>query len=430
MVRLEEINGKNVWEVLKLKVSEEQKAFVAPNDISIIEAYIAVSHHGKAFPFGIYDGEVPVGFCMIGFGTDDEWEDAPAVARDSYNLWRLMIDERYQGRGYGKAAMALILDFIRSGPCGPADICWLSYEPENQRAKALYASFGFRETGEFDGDEAIAVLKLQPDRILEDLPERFASCSAEILKDKLTGVYLHGSAVMGCWQPKKSDLDFLVVVHEPLTDAEKREYMDMVLELDTVGPAKGIEMSIVTKDVCDPFVYPTPFILHWSRMHTAWYRRDAEEYIRKMNGTDQDLAAHITVIRDRGTCLYGLPVHEVFGPVPEKDYLDAIVYDVADAAEDMTNHPMYLILNLARVLGYLTEHKVFSKKEGGLWGLENLPEEFHPLIRSALDEYANGTEVDYDPVLAGKYAAEMLRRIADGQKNTGEKLPGEDPVIP
>ena len=114
----------------------------------------------------------------------------------------------------------------------------------------------------------------------------------------------------------------------------------------------------------------------------------------------------------------------------KSDYLDAIVNDVADAAEDMTNHPMYLILNLARVLGYLTEHKVFSKKEGGLWGLENLPEEFHPLIRSALDEYANGTEVDYDPVLAGRYAAEMLRRIADGQKNTGEKLPGEDPVIP
>ena len=230
MVRLEEINGKNVWEVLKLKVSEEQKAFVAPNDISIIEAYIAVSHHGKAFPFGIYDGEVPVGFCMIGFGTDDEWEDAPAAARDSYNLWRLMIDERYQGRGYGKAAMALILDYIRSEPCGPAESCWLSYEPENQRAKALYASFGFRETGEFDGDEAIAVLKLQPGGILEDLTKRFASRSAEILKDKLTGVYLHGSAVMGCWQPKKSDLDFLAVVHEPLTDTEKRKYMDMVLE--------------------------------------------------------------------------------------------------------------------------------------------------------------------------------------------------------
>ena len=123
---------------------------------------------------------------------------------------------------------------------------------------------------------------------------------------------------MGCFQPKKSDLDLLVVTQEALTDTEKREYMDMVLRLEADGPAKGIEMSIVTKDVCNHFVYPTPFILHYSRMHTAWYRRDAEDYIRKMNGTDKDLAAHITVIRDRGICLYGLPVNEVFGMVPEK----------------------------------------------------------------------------------------------------------------
>ena len=160
MIRLEKVNGKNIWEILKLKVGEEQQSFVAPNDVSIIEAYAALAENGHAFPFGIYDDETPVGFCMIGYGTDDAWEDAPAVARDSYNLWRLMIDRRYQGRGYGKAAMERILDFIRTGPCGPADLCWLSYDPENTAARALYTAFGFRETGERDGDEIIAVKRL------------------------------------------------------------------------------------------------------------------------------------------------------------------------------------------------------------------------------------------------------------------------------
>ena len=161
MIRLEKISGKNVWDILKLKVASEQQSFVAPNDVSLIEAYIAMTSGGHAFPFGIYDDETPVGFCMIGFGTDDSWEDAPAVAQGSYNLWRFMIDRRYQGRGYGKAAMKLILDFIASRPCGPSEICWLSYEPENTAAKALYASFGFRETGEWDGDEIIAVKNLK-----------------------------------------------------------------------------------------------------------------------------------------------------------------------------------------------------------------------------------------------------------------------------
>lgn len=158
MITLKKIDGKNVWDILKLHVGEEQKHFVAPNDVSIIEAYIALTHHGRAFPFGIYDGDVPVGFCMIGYGADDEWEDAPAVAAGNYNLWRLMIDERYQGKGYGKAAMKEILGFIAEEPCGPAELCWLSYEPENTAAKMLYESFGFRETGERDGNEVIAVL--------------------------------------------------------------------------------------------------------------------------------------------------------------------------------------------------------------------------------------------------------------------------------
>ena len=138
MIRLEAINGKNVWDILKLKVGEHQKNYVAPNDISIIEAYIEISQHGNAFPFGIFDGEIPIGFCMIGFGTDDDWEDAPAVARDSYNLWRFMIDERYQHRGYGKKAVRLALDFIYSWPCGKAEQCWLSYEPGNRKKSWTY----------------------------------------------------------------------------------------------------------------------------------------------------------------------------------------------------------------------------------------------------------------------------------------------------
>ena len=161
MIRLEEINGKNYRDMLNLRVREDQKSLVAPNGISLIEAYIAVSHHGHAFPFGIYDGDTPVGFCMIGFDADDDWEDAPAVARGNYNLWRLMIDERYQGKGFGKAAMEQIMAFIESQPCGAASCCWVSYEPENEAAKTLYASFGFKETGEWDGNEKIAVLRFK-----------------------------------------------------------------------------------------------------------------------------------------------------------------------------------------------------------------------------------------------------------------------------
>ena len=160
MIHLEKINGENIWDILKLNVSDSQKNFVASNNISIIEAYTTITSNGYAFPFGIYEDKHPVGFVMIGYDKDDYWKDAPAIAEGNYNLWRLMIDKNYQNRGYGKQAVELALRFIRTFPCGKADSCWLSYEPENTVAKSLYASFGFIETGEKDGEEQIAVLKL------------------------------------------------------------------------------------------------------------------------------------------------------------------------------------------------------------------------------------------------------------------------------
>lgn len=160
MLRIERVNGKNVWDILKLSVKEEQVSFVAGNDISIIEAYTAITGGGYAFPFGIYDDSVPVGFLMIGYGVDEYWDDAPEIADNNYNLWRLMIDKNYQHKGYGREAVKLALDFIKTKPCGEAEYCWLSYEPDNLVAKNLYHSFGFVETGDMDGEELIAVLKL------------------------------------------------------------------------------------------------------------------------------------------------------------------------------------------------------------------------------------------------------------------------------
>ena len=160
MLRLEKINGKNVWNILKLSVNDDQREFVASNEVSIIEAYTTVTNNGYAFPFGIYEDDTLVVFVMIGYDKDDYWDDAPKVADNNYNLWRLMIDKGYQQKGYGRKAIELALEFIRTSPCGKAEYCWLSYEPDNKVAKDLYESFGFEETGEMDGEEIIAVLKL------------------------------------------------------------------------------------------------------------------------------------------------------------------------------------------------------------------------------------------------------------------------------
>ncbi len=164
MLHLEKIDHKNVWDVIDLKVFRTQKDFVAPNWASIVQAYSLRDSATSAFPFGIYNGKLPVGFLMIGHNEGAEYEsfdiEPPKIYKNNYSIWRLMIDKRYQKRGYGREAVRLALDFIRTWPCGTAEYCALSYEPENEAAKKLYASLGFEENGEMDGDETVAVLKL------------------------------------------------------------------------------------------------------------------------------------------------------------------------------------------------------------------------------------------------------------------------------
>ena len=132
------------------------------------------------------------------------------------------------------------------------------------------------------------------------LIKEFVEESKSILRDNLVGIYLHGSSVMGCFNPRRSDIDLIIVVHHHLPDSVKRSYMDMVIKYNALGPEKGIEMSIVLGDVCNPFVYPTPFELHFSAGHLKWYKENPEDYIRKMNGTDKDLAAQFYGHQQKG----------------------------------------------------------------------------------------------------------------------------------
>ena len=241
--------------------------------------------------------------------------------------------------------------------------------------------------------------------------QRFIEETADILGDSLVGIYLHGSAAMGCYNPMISDIDLMIIVNDIIPDDVKRRYMDIVIAADGDVPAKGIEMSIVQRRYCDPFVYPTPFELHYSRMHTKWYTDDPDDYISKMKGTDKDLAAHFTIIRSRGICLQGLPIDEVFGEVPGEYYYDSICEDIAEAAEDIKDNTMYITLNLARVLAYRREKLILSKKEGGEWALSHIPDKYAPLISAALDKYNGTADMHYDAALAQDYAGYMLEMI-------------------
>lgn len=118
-----------------------------------------------------------------------------------------------------------------------------------------------------------------------------------IIKDNLVGIYVHGSIALGCFNWDKSDIDFIVVVKEKLSQDIKLQIMKATSKLNKIAPPKGIEMSIVLQEYCNNLKYPTPFELHFSNIHINWYKNDPGDYCNKMNGTDPDLAAHFVIIK-------------------------------------------------------------------------------------------------------------------------------------
>lgn len=144
-VMLREITKETLQGILQLNVAEPQKHFVAANAVSIAQAYF---EREKAWFRGIYADETPVGFLML--------YDDPVTPE--YFLWRFMIDARYQGCGFGKRALELLIDHVRSRP-GASELS-VSCVPGEGSPCPFYEKMGFQYTGSEEDGELIMRLVL------------------------------------------------------------------------------------------------------------------------------------------------------------------------------------------------------------------------------------------------------------------------------
>lgn len=158
MITLRKITLDNRREMFRLEVAEDQRRFVASNLSSVASCYVLATNGGCPLPFAIYADEQMVGFVMIVYGITGY--ELPKIANNNYCILRLMIGEPFQKQGYGREAIKKILEYIRTFPAGPAEYCWIPYEPDNLVAKKLYESFGFRDNGEICDNEPVTMLKL------------------------------------------------------------------------------------------------------------------------------------------------------------------------------------------------------------------------------------------------------------------------------
>ena len=141
MITLKPIDKDNWRAAIRLEVTPEQRKFVASNLYSIAESQFEPG----TVPLGIYnEEETMVGFLMYGPYHGEMW------------IWRLMVDQQHQGRGYGYAAMKAIIAALHA--MGHQEI-FLSHKPENRAGAQFYANLGFQNTGRIDDGEIVVCLE-------------------------------------------------------------------------------------------------------------------------------------------------------------------------------------------------------------------------------------------------------------------------------
>jgi hypothetical protein len=245
---------------------------------------------------------------------------------------------------------------------------------------------------------------------VRDQLEGLSSALSHILAEHLVGIYLHGSLALGSFNPEDSDLDLLVVSQHPLSVDTKRRAIGQLLSRSQ--QPRPIEISFLRQADLHPWRYPTPYDLHYSEMWRAQNERElASDAWRSWNDTqraDSDLAAHMTILTQRGICLTGAPIAAIFPSVPRHDYLASVMDDVLGAIDTIAEQPVYAILNACRTYAYLRDGAIFSKAEGGAWALRAMPLEWHRLIDTTLAVYrGEQASASVDTALLEGFAAYM-----------------------
>jgi len=203
-----------------------------------------------------------------------------------------------------------------------------------------------------------------------------------IIQDNLVGLYLCGSLAMGCYNPRSSDIDVVIVARERLSKEQRKR----IIEYMKGACSKGIriELSIVCEDVIHNPTYPMMVDLHFE------YWGDIFE-----NETDKEILSNLYTTRGRGFCVWGAPISDVFSEIPIQYHIRSVIEDIQHTRKYIHEKPerigydvtVYWILSSCRILAFIREEKVFSKPEGGHWGIAKLPKEYHGLIRQALSSY-------------------------------------------
>jgi predicted nucleotidyltransferase len=235
------------------------------------------------------------------------------------------------------------------------------------------------------------------------VPYRFVSALAEALQTVpeagVVGVYLHGSAVLGGYSARSSDVDVLAVTAAPVDRAVQATIAARLIDTARRWPRTPLEISVITAATAAD-LRDCPF-----EVHVVVSGDEVKTVLGTGRDGDPDLILHVEVCRRHGLAVYGPPAGQVFSPVPQARLIGAVRDEVRWGREH--GHLSYGVLNACRALRFATDGVLCSKLDGGTWLLARRDE---AVIRQALTDQRAGVTRPMTPEAKG-FVEQILEEL-------------------
>jgi streptomycin 3"-adenylyltransferase len=165
---------------------------------------------------------------------------------------------------------------------------------------------------------------------------------------------------MDCYNPRSSDIDIIIVVKKRLLKAQRKEIIEYLKEASS--NKKRIELNIVCQDNIKNPSYPVMVDLHFEHWGCIFEKK-----------LDKEILSNLFTTKERGFCVLGAPIPNVFSEIHARYYLRSVVEDIQYTRKYLHEKPkrigydvpVYWILGACRILAFIREEKILSKLEGG-----------------------------------------------------------------
>lgn len=353
-----------------------------------------ITEHYKKYPLGMWaitekDNDVLIGICGLMPLSDDD---------SKYEIgYRILPD--FQGKGYATEAAIAVRDYAVS--VGITQ--FIAYiEKENKPSIRISEKIGmhFSRNDEYKG---IPVLVYEYNQQIQ----KSINLLTDIFDKDLLGVYLYGSYVVGGLQ-RYSDIDLFVLLDRASTSEEKSKLAKGLLEISGIymqDDKPPIEMTLVEKSAVNPWQYPPNFDFQYGE----WLREDFKKgniepwQSKKM----PDLALLITQVLLASITLVGDAPEKLLCKVPYHDFISAITDELPNLVSELDSDTRNVLLTLARIWNTVSTNSISSKPVAASLVINNLPEEYKPVLARAKSICQGDTEEYWDDLI------ELLKPCAD-----------------